>query len=745
MNRPGRVLLAAVACGLSIAAPAGAAPVEGSGFELSVGFAGAYRSGSWTPLVVASAADADHPITAGDVLHVWVEDPDGQFVRSPPVTVTTTPAGRSAARFCIRFGRPSGRVRIEHGPRISECRVGEPIPAGDRVLLVCGDLPAAGRALRLLDGEDGPRQRLATLTADDATAADDGVAEARDLDGVDAIVLCGSGLDTVTTAMLHRIDAWVQRGGRLVLLAGASAAGLAERPPAAAWLPGRIDRFVSLRRFGPLEAYARSGRLQPPAAGVQVPMFADPRALPGVVEAFDGNAPTDLPLVIRRSHGLGTIAWLGVDLEAEPFRSWQGADTLLLALLDSRPRAVGTMATIDATQRPPDLAGQLRVALERFAGGMPQSRLRTVSFELVAGLGLLYVACLFPLDWWLVSRGMGRPWLFWLTLPLLVATFTTLAWTLRPVAAGGGPGLLREAAQIVDIDAGSDLIRGGGWAVVYASANDRLAVRATGGAAAVSWLADAGRGFGGIDAAMPQPSLATADYVYGRTLAALEGVPIAAASTRLFEAGWSEQGGARRLVEMAKEGRLTGSLPQAAAAAISAGPWGDVRQAAADVLPLPRARGGAALPPVAELVKRGGSAEKGKGVFAGAGTCAKCHVVAGEGKMVGPDLSGVGAKLSREALWESVLAPSAAISHNYEAFTALTHDGRAISGLLVSRTPAEVVIRGADGTDTAVAAADLEDLVRQPVSLMPADLASTLTAEELVDLVAYLETLRGAK
>ena len=229
-------------------------------------------------------------------------------------------------------------------------------------------------------------------------------------------------------------------------------------------------------------------------------------------------------------------------------------------------------------------------------------------------------------------------------------------------------------------------------------------------------------------------------------LATIEGADVPPALRAAAVRGLARtQGGARRLVEMAKEGKLTGSLPQAAAAAISAGPWGDVRQAAADVLPLPRARGGAALPPVAELVKRGGSAEKGKGVFAGAGTCAKCHVVAGEGKMVGPDLSGVGAKLPREALWESVLAPSAAISHNYEAFTALTHDGRAISGLLVSRTAAEVVIRGADGADTAVAAADLEDLVRQPVSLMPADLASTLTAEELVDLVAYLETLRGAK
>ena len=158
---------------------------------------------------------------------------------------------------------------------------------------------------------------------------------------------------------------------------------------------------------------------------------------------------------------------------------------------------------------------------------------------------------------------------------------------------------------------------------------------------------------------------------------------------------------------------------------------------------LPKGRGGESLPALAELVKRSGSAERGKALFAGAGTCAKCHVVQGEGKMVGPDLSGIGAKLSREALYESILAPSAAISHNYEAFTALTKDGRAIGGLLVSKTPAQVVIRGADGVDTTVSGDDLEDLIRQPVSLMPADLASTLSAAEIVDVVAWLETLRG--
>ena len=163
------------------------------------------------------------------------------------------------------------------------------------------------------------------------------------------------------------------------------------------------------------------------------------------------------------------------------------------------------------------------------------------------------------------------------------------------------------------------------------------------------------------------------------------------------------------------------------------------------MLPLPPARDGQPLPAVAELLKRSGNAEQGRGLFAGIGSCAKCHVVRGEGKMVGPDLTGIGAKLSREALYESILAPSAAISHGYEAWTALTSDGRSLSGLLVSRSPEQVVIRGSDGLDTTLETAELEDLVRQPVSLMPADLASTLSASELTDIVAWLETLRGGK
>ena len=68
-----------------------------------------------------------------------------------------------------------------------------------------------------------------------------------------------------------------------------------------------------------------------------------------------------------------------------------------------------------------------------------------------------------------------------------------------------------------------------------------------------------------------------------------------------------------------------------------------------------------------------------------------------------------------------------------------------MTGLLVSQSPEAVVIRGVDGIDQTLPAADVGELVKQPVSIMPADLATALTAEELVDLVAWLETLRAVQ
>ncbi|NCY02883.1 MAG: hypothetical protein EBX36_08240 [Planctomycetia bacterium] len=55
----------------------------------------------------------------------------------------------------------------------------------------------------------------------------------------------------------------------------------------------------------------------------------------------------------------------------------------------------------------------------------------------------------------------------------------------------------------------------------------------------VTWFAACGRGIGGTDAPAAHPSLAAADYRYAGTSDRLAGVPIAASSSRLFEAEWT--------------------------------------------------------------------------------------------------------------------------------------------------------------------------------------------------------------
>jgi putative heme-binding domain-containing protein len=133
---------------------------------------------------------------------------------------------------------------------------------------------------------------------------------------------------------------------------------------------------------------------------------------------------------------------------------------------------------------------------------------------------------------------------------------------------------------------------------------------------------------------------------------------------------------------------------------------------------------------------------KGEIVFATVGTCAKCHVVNGQGKDVGPNLSEIGAKLSRPAIYESILFPSAAISHNFAAYTVVLTNGNVATGILISRTPDSIAIKGSDAVTRTYRASEVEEIKEQTVSLMPADLQKAMTADDLVNLVEYLTTLK---
>jgi putative heme-binding domain-containing protein len=200
--------------------------------------------------------------------------------------------------------------------------------------------------------------------------------------------------------------------------------------------------------------------------------------------------------------------------------------------------------------------------------------------------------------------------------------------------------------------------------------------------------------------------------------------------------------GQQYLFDLAKAGTLPQDLKFTAANILLASADEAIRRDAANYLTLPASVNSQPLPPVAEMLKMKGDPIHGKQVFQTTGTCAKCHKVRGEGKEVGPDLSEIGSKLAGDALFLSILDPSAGISHNFDAYTLVTTSGTVLTGLLINRTDQAVTIRTAESIDKEVPASEIDELQKSKTSLMPADLQKLMSVQDLVDVVAYLVTLK---
>ena len=199
--------------------------------------------------------------------------------------------------------------------------------------------------------------------------------------------------------------------------------------------------------------------------------------------------------------------------------------------------------------------------------------------------------------------------------------------------------------------------------------------------------------------------------------------------------------GRRHLVELHQTGLLPNDCRYAAYEALSTSTDPEIQKIAGALKPA-ATKSGESLPPVSKLIRMRGDGKAGKRVFHGKGTCGKCHKVHGEGKEVGPDLSEIGSKLSREALYTAILNPSAGISHNFEQHMLLTEDGLVLNGLLHSQNDEQVTIKTAEGILRSIPRDEIDELTQSDVSLMPADLHQLLTVQELLDLIDYMVLLR---
>lgn len=149
------------------------------------------------------------------------------------------------------------------------------------------------------------------------------------------------------------------------------------------------------------------------------------------------------------------------------------------------------------------------------------------------------------------------------------------------------------------------------------------------------------------------------------------------------------------------------------------------------------------LAALADKVASSGNAARGAEYFKlGKGSCVACHKIADAGRAIGPDLSKIGAIRSERDLLESILFPSNTLARDYEAHIFETRDGQQSQGLIKSHTAEGLLIVDIAGQERTLVHQEIIADVILATSLMPMGLDQTMAENELLDLVAYLKSLR---
>jgi len=138
------------------------------------------------------------------------------------------------------------------------------------------------------------------------------------------------------------------------------------------------------------------------------------------------------------------------------------------------------------------------------------------------------------------------------------------------------------------------------------------------------------------------------------------------------------------------------------------------------------------------LANEKGDPLRGKSVFTT--NCAVCHSFNGEGKTVGPDLTGIGARARSEILAD-ILDPNRSVEANYRAWIVTTKDNETYTGRLESETQTTVEILDANSQKHVLQRKDIASMQASQLSIMPNGF-ETLPPDDLKGLLEYLTQAR---
>jgi len=154
-----------------------------------------------------------------------------------------------------------------------------------------------------------------------------------------------------------------------------------------------------------------------------------------------------------------------------------------------------------------------------------------------------------------------------------------------------------------------------------------------------------------------------------------------------------------------------------------------------------------------ETVK--GDAKQGEALYQSSG-CAACHIIAGQGGVVGPELTRIGAMRGPGSLKARMIDPGANLPENgtgfyaskwteYLMFRAVEKNGHAVEGMRVSEDSFTIDLKDASGKVHGFWKPDLRSLHAEAGKSFMPSFKGALSAEQMDNLTAYLMSLKGAR
>jgi putative heme-binding domain-containing protein len=142
-----------------------------------------------------------------------------------------------------------------------------------------------------------------------------------------------------------------------------------------------------------------------------------------------------------------------------------------------------------------------------------------------------------------------------------------------------------------------------------------------------------------------------------------------------------------------------------------------------------------------------GDPDKGRLIYRKA-ECVNCHIVAGKGGNLGPELSDIGSRRGVEFLRSALLHPGKdriLTEEGYATYVpvlAATKDGRVLTGMRVNEDTFTIQLRDTNNRLHSLQKSDLEVLQKLDGSLMPT-YEKTLSRSDFDHIVSYLASLKG--